>query len=107
MVNRTWIKTAVLFSSVSLLTGAERVLEDTVTNTLIFRKVALPPQAFNQAAVIQLAREFLAHNPKVKMARLTVVPDMKPAALSLIGCDHCESYKFWRGQWDSMTKENF
>src|SRR5690348_5397250 len=87
--------------------AADRVLEDTVTPTLVFRKVAVPQQGFSRQLVIDRCMKFFAENPAIKMARLTIVPDIKPATYSLIGCDHCDPYRFWRMQWDPIAEDKF
>ena len=87
--------------------AADRVLEGTVTKTLIFRKIAVPVQGFDRRIATQRASQFLADNPATRMARLTIVPDMKPATYYPAGCDHCDPYTFWRGEWDPVSTVNF
>jgi hypothetical protein len=90
-----------------LIVAANRTLEDTVTQTLVFRKIAVPVPEFDRNLATQLANQFLADHRNVKMVRLTIVPDMKPATDSLLGCDHCDPYTFWREQWDRISSVTF
>src|SRR5579871_4344671 len=90
---------AILFcTTVPLMMSADRVVEDETTQTLVFRKIAVPAATFSQQYATQRAREFLAENTHRKMIRLTLVPDEKPATYSRLGCDHCDPYRFWRTQ---------
>lgn len=90
-----------------LMISADRILEDETTPTLVFRKIAVPVQAFNQSYATQRARQFLAENAKLKMIRLTLVPDERPATYTRLGCDHCDPYRFWRAQWDQISTVTF
>lgn len=67
----------------------------------------MPTQSFGQEYALQRARQFLAETANMKMIRLTLVPDEKPAIFSAAGCDHCEPYQFWRGQWDAILPRTF
>ena len=86
-----------------LMFPADRILEDETTPTLVFRKIAVPSEVFSQQYAMQRARQFLAENAHLKMIRLTLVPDEKPATYSQAGCDHCPAYRFWRAQWDLVS----
>ncbi len=90
-----------------LTIAADRILEDETTQTLVFRKIAVPVQTFSQSYALQQARQFLAENAKPKMIRLTLVPDEKPATYTRFGCDHCNPYGFWRAQWDQISAVTF
>jgi hypothetical protein len=78
-----------------------------VTPTLVFRKLAVPQQGFTRQVVTERCLKFLDENPAVKMARLTIVPDIQSATYSLVGCDHCKAYRFWRMLWDSTADTEF
>jgi len=90
-----------------LMISADRTLEDETTQTLVFRKIAVPAQTFSQQYATQRARQFLAENINRKMIRLTLVPDEKPATYPRVGCDHCDPYRFWRMQWDAISAVTF
>lgn len=87
--------------------SADRIVEDETTPTLVFRKIAVPANMFNQQYAAQRAREFLAENANLRMIRLTIVPDEKPATYSPLGCDHCDPYRFWRMEWDAISPVTF
>lgn len=91
----------------SLLFPADRLLEDSATATLRFRKIGVPPDSFNQAYATQRTRDFLTENVDSKMVRLTIVPDEAPAIYSLAACDHCPVYRDWRRQWDEIGPIGF
>lgn len=92
-----------LLAVAPLIVSADRVLEDETTQTLIFRKIAVPVETFTQQYATQIFRYFLAENAKMKMIRLILVPDEKPATYTRFGCDHCDPYRFWRSQWDVIS----
>ena len=96
-----------LWAMPTVMISADRVLEDQTTKTLVFRKIAVPPQTFSQQYAIQQARRFLVENANLKMIRFTLVPDEKPATYARAGCDHCPPYRFWRGQWDAISRVTF
>src|ERR1700677_1156826 len=99
-----WVRVEIaflLFAMAPVLARADRTLDDKTTSTLIFRKIAVPATVFSKDYAVERSRRFLAENPTKKMIRLTLVPDEKPAIFSLVGCDHCDPYHFWRGQWDA------
>jgi hypothetical protein len=99
---------AILFCATApLMMSADRVVEDETTQTLVFRKIALPSATFSQQYATQRVREFLAENTRRKMIRLTLVPDEKPATYSRFGCSHCDPYRFWRAQWDAISAVTF
>jgi hypothetical protein len=92
----------------SLMIAANRVVEDETTQTLVFRKIAVPVAEFNHDSATQQARKFLvANTDSKKMIRLTLVPDQKPATYTRFGCDHCDPYRFWRTQWDAISAVAF
>ena len=105
-----WLVTrslVLLSATAPLMIPGDRVLEDQTTETLVFRKLAVPAQTFSRQYATQQARQFIADNATMKLIRLTWVPDEKPATYSLFGCDHCDPYRFWRAQWDPISKVIF
>jgi hypothetical protein len=105
-----WLVTrslVLLSATAPLMIPGDRVLEDQTTETLVFRKLAVPAQTFSRQYATQQARQFIADNATMKLTRLTWVPDEKPATYSLFGCDHCDPYRFWRAQWDPISKVIF
>ena len=87
--------------------SAGRVIEDETTPTLVFQKIAVPATTFGHQYATQRVREFLAEDSHLRMIRLTLVPDEKPATYSRLGRDHCDPYWFWRMQWDAISAVTF
>jgi hypothetical protein len=96
----------VLFAP-SLSFASDRTLEDASSPTIVFRKIAVSGERFDEQYVLQRCREFLAGHKDKKLIRYTLVPDEKVAAIGWIGCDHCKPYPFWRMQYDAIAKEVF
>jgi hypothetical protein len=96
-----------LHATRGIVIAADRVIEDQTTATMIFRKVAVPASIISQQYALERARQFLLDNSGAKMIRLTMVPDAEPATYSLMGCDHCDPYRFWRMQWEPVSEVPF
>ena len=96
----------VLFGGVPSI-ASERTLEDQSSPTIVFRKIAISGEQFDEQTVIHRCREFLAANKEKKLIRYTLVPDEKGATIAWTGCDHCKAYPFWRTQYDAIAKESF
>jgi hypothetical protein len=95
-----------LFGTV-LSIASDRTLEDQSSSTIIFRKIAVSGEQFDEQYVIHRCRDFLAANKDKKLIRYTLVPDEKGATIGWTGCDHCKAYPFWRTQYDAIAKESF
>jgi hypothetical protein len=95
-----------LFAAV-LSRATDRSLEDASSRTIVFRKIAVSGERFDEQYVLQRCREFLAGNKDKTLIRFTLVPDEKVAAIGWTGCDHCKPYPFWRMQYDAIAKEVF
>lgn len=85
----------------------DRTLEDQSSPTIVFRKIAVSGERFDEQYVIQRCHEFLAENKDKKLIRYTIVPDEPGATMGWLGCDHCKPYPFWRMQYDPVAKQAF
>lgn len=106
-MRKSIISALFLVHTASSVIAADRVLEDQTTATMIFRKVAVPASTLTQQYAVEQSRLFLLSNGAKRMVRLTIVPDQKAATYSLVGCDHCDPYRFWRMQWDPVSRALF
>lgn len=97
----------VLLGLTECLIGADRVIADQTTATLVFRKIAVEPDIFSKEYATERARQFLKANAKFKMIRWTLVPDEKPANYTVTSCDHCPFYPFWLKQWSAVNATMF
>jgi hypothetical protein len=91
----------------SITFAADRTLEDESDPTIVFRKIAVSGEPFNEQYVLRRCREFLNRNSGKKLIRYTLVPDEPGATSEWLGCDHCKPYPFWRMQYDAVAKETF
>jgi len=96
----------IMFAAV-LSPASDRSLEDQSSPSIVFRKVAVSGERFDEQYVLQRCRDFLAANKDKKLIRYTLVPDEKMATIGWIGCDHCKPYPFWRMQYDAIAKGVF
>jgi hypothetical protein len=87
--------------------ATDRSVEDESSPTIIFRKIAVSGERFDEQYVLRRCRDFLAENKDKKLIRYTLVPDETVATTAWIGCDHCKPYPFWRMQYDAIAKEVF
>ena len=94
-----------IFATLAL--ASDRTLEDESDSTIVFRKVAVAGETFDEQYVLKRCREFLTANRDKKLIRFTLVPDQPGATIGSIGCDHCKPYPFWRTQYDAVAKEAF
>jgi hypothetical protein len=94
-----------LFASLGY--GTDRTLEEEKSPTIIFRKIAVTGVKFDEDYVVQRCRRFLKTHKDRKLIRFTLVPDESEATIAWYGCDHCESYPFWRTQYDEVTKKMY
>lgn len=99
--------TAILLLSAMLCFAADRTLSDETSPTIIFRTIAVSGEQFDQQYVIRRSHQFLIDNSRTKLIVLTFVPDEPDAHTSLLGCDHCKPYPFWRMQYDAVSKRKF
>jgi hypothetical protein len=96
-----------LLVSSMLAVASDRTLFEEASPTIIFRGIAVSGERFDQQCVIGRSRKFLAANNSKKLIVLTLVPDEPDANISLMGCDHCKPYPFWRMQYDAVSKRMF
>jgi hypothetical protein len=87
--------------------SSDRIMEDQSSATIVFRKIAVSGEGFDEQYVLQRCREFLVGNKNKKLVRYTLVPDEPGATVGWTGCDHCTPYPFWRMQYDAIAKEVF
>jgi hypothetical protein len=87
--------------------ASDRTLEDESSPTIVFRKVAVSGDTFDEQYVVKRSREFLANNKDKKLIRYTLVPDTLEATIGASGCDHCDPYPFWRVQYDAVARQQF
>jgi hypothetical protein len=87
--------------------ASDRTLEDESSPTIVFRKVAVSGDTFDEQYVVKRSREFLANNTDKKLIRYTLVPDTLEATIGASGCDHCDPYPFWRVQYDAVARQQF
>jgi hypothetical protein len=97
---------AIIFTTLSMF-ASDRILEDESDSTIVFRKVAVSGETFDEQYVLKRCREFLIENGDKKLVTYTLVPDQTGATIGLLGCDHCKPYPFWRTQYDAVVKEEF
>ena len=75
----SYMKLACFFlSSVMLVQASERLLSDQSSPTIVFRRIAVAANTFDEQYVIQRCRNFLSSEDK-KLTVLTLVPDQPNA----------------------------
>jgi hypothetical protein len=94
------------FLAASISHASDLVVADAHSRTIVFRMIAVSGQNFDEQYVVQRCRQFLKENKNKKLIRFTLFPD-EPGVKVGVGCDHCEPYRFWRTQYDEVSREMF
>ena len=83
--------------------SADKVIDHWITETTLFRGLAIPPSEFSLTRVKGLATRLFAATSSRKLISLWVVPDGPDANRGAVGTTDIDPFKLWRSQYDWMV----
>jgi hypothetical protein len=83
--------------------SAERVVDRWITETTLFRGIALPPAEFSEARVKAIALRILSAASTRKLIYVWFVPDTPKSFRVAFGASDIDPFRLWRDQYEAMV----